>query len=146
MDKLIRKIANISVAVLAVIAAGAGLYVAIKGKEFAKMHQGYLDVSLYITYILLIAILVVLVFFVIVQVFSGKKTMISALLLLAAGAAITLCSHFFASEKLSEVAMRVGVSESVYRWAGTGLIATYIVFGGVILAFLGSLIYIKIKK
>jgi hypothetical protein len=146
MEKLIKRIVNAVVVVLAVIAAVAGLYVAFKGGNFAREHQGTLNISFYISYILFFAILAVLVFFVVLQVFSSRKTIISTLILLVGAVVITLFSYMLAGSELSDVALRVGVSEAVYKWTGTGLIVAYIVFIGVIAAFLGSLIYVKIKK
>jgi len=147
MDKLIKRTVNITVLVLAVIAAVAGLYAALKGGKFLLENPMSINISFYITYILFFAILAMLVFFVVVQVFSNKKTMIATLALLVGAVVITLFSYFvLAGTELSEVAQRVDVSETVYRWAGTGLIVAYIVFFGVIAAFLGSWIYVKIKK
>jgi uncharacterized membrane protein len=147
MDKLIKRIVNIAVIVLAVVAAVAGLYIALKGGKFAKNNPTSLNISFYITYIMFFAILALLAFFVILQVFSSKKTMITTFILLAVGAVITLFSYYaLADAQLSDVALKVGVSETIYRWSSTGLYVSYIVFFGVIAAFLGSLIYINIKK
>jgi hypothetical protein len=145
MDKLVRRIVNIAVIVLAVIATIAGLYVAIKGTDYAK-ESSTLDISFYISYILFFAILAMLVFFVVLQVLSSKKSIISTLVLLGIAAVITLISYALADNQLSDVALRIGVSESVYKWTGAGLNITYIVFFGVIAAFLGSAVYTKIKK
>ena len=146
MDKLIRKIINITVVALAVVATTAGLYIALKGNEFAVEHQTGLNISFYITYILFFAILAMIVFFVIVQVFSNKKSMVQTLILLAICVVITLFSYWIAPKELSDVAMRIGISENIYKWAGAGLNIVYLVFTGVIVAFLGTFIYTKIKK
>ena len=146
MDKIIKRTINIIALTLAIIATVSGLYIALKGKEFAIEHQTGLNISFYITYILLFAILAMLVFFIIVQVFSSKKSMISTLILLAICAVITFFSYIAASDVLSDVAIKIDVSTGIYRWAGTALNISYIVFSGVILAFLGTFIYTKIKK
>ena len=155
MDKLVKRIVNIVVLVLAVIGTVSGLYfalgVASKYPATADLlavgeKSTSLAISFSIMYILFFAILAMVAFFVILQVFSSKKSLIRVLILLAGAAIIALFSYMIAPSDLSDVAMRVGVSESVYRWTGAGLNIMYIVFAGVILTFLGTLVYIKIKK
>ena len=145
MDKLVKRIVNITALTLAVIATLSGLYVATKGADVAKTSVN-LDISFYITYIMLFVILAMLVFFVVMQVVSNKKTMITTLALLVVAAVITLFSYLIASSELSDVAVRIDVSEAMYRLSGTLLNIAYIVFIGVIAAFAGSFIYTKIKK
>jgi cytochrome c biogenesis factor len=145
MDKLVKRIVNATTLALAAVATITGLYVAFKGEDFAR-KSATLDASFYITYILFFVILAMLAFFVIMQVFSSKKTMISTFVLLVIAAIIALFSYIFADKELSKVALDLDISESIYRLAGTLLNFAYIVFFGVILAFLGSFVYTKIKK
>ena len=145
MEKLIKRIVNITTLTLAVIATLSGLYVATKGADAAKTSVN-LDISFYITYIMLFVILAMLAFFVVSQVFASKKTMIRTLILLAFCAVITLFSYLVSSEVLSDTAMKLDISVNIYRWAGTALNISYIALTGVILAFLGTFIYTKIKK
>jgi hypothetical protein len=160
MEKLIKKVANILIIVLSAIALIAGLVAAFKGggksleklllpsnKDLYASLNTTLNISFNITYIFLFAILAMLAFFVIMQVFSTRKTMIRTLILLAVAAVIIVLSYIPASSaELSDVALQLKISEGVYKWAGTALNITYIVFFGVILAFLGSFVYTKIKK
>jgi len=145
MDKLIKRIVNITTLALAVIATIAGLYVAFKGATIGEPSAS-LDISFYITYILLFVILAMLVFFVVMQVASSKKTMVTTLILLGIAAVMTLFSYLFADKELSEVAIRVEETEAMYRMSGTLLNIAYIMFIGVIAAFAGSFVYTKIKK
>ena len=142
MEKLIKKIANGVVIALTAVAVVAGLFVAFKGGEAPKG----LDASFSVIYILTCLAVLLILFFAVMQMVSNKKQFVSALVLLAVCAVIVLVSYFLAPSNLSEVAMKVGVTENIYVWAGTILNIAYIVFGGVILAFLGSFIYVKIKN
>jgi TRAP-type C4-dicarboxylate transport system permease small subunit len=145
MEKLIRRIANIALLVVAGIAVFAVLYAIVKGDKFAETSQS-LDISLYIMYALLVVVLAILTFFVVVQTISSKKTMIQSLVILGVGGIIILFSYLISSSELSDIAMKMEVSEAAYRWTGAGLIMMYILFVGVILAFIGSLLYTKFKK
>ena len=139
MEKLIKRITNGILIALATIAVVAGLMVAFKGGKG-------LDASLWIIYILLCVAILLIVFFAIAQILSSKKQIVSTLIMVGIFAVIVLVAYFIAPSELSEVAMRVGVSEGIYKWAGTALNIAYIAFFGVILAFIGSFVYLKIKK
>jgi len=145
MEKLIRRIASIILLAVAGIGVLAVLYAIVKGDEFAKTAS-CLDISLYIMYALLIIVLAILAFFVVLQISTSKKTAIKSLTILFAGAVIIAISYLISSSQLSDVAMKMEVSEMAYRWTGAGLIMVYILFIGVILTFIGSLLYTKFKK
>lgn len=143
MEKLIKRIANGAIIVLAAVAVIAGLIVAFKGGE----SPNGLDASFYVIYILICIAILLIGLFAVMQGISNKKQMLSTLILLAVCAVIVLVSYFLASSsQMSEVAIKVGVSESVYRWAGTALNIAYITFTGVVIAFVGSLVYVKMKN
>ena len=154
MEKLIKKITNGTVMALAAVAVVAGLMVAFSGIKdpsdlLLPKYSGTntaLGSSFSIIYILMCISIAAIVFFVIIQLLSTKKQMMNALVLLAVCAVIVLVSYFIAPRELSEVAMRIGVSEGIYKWIGAGLNIAYIAFGGVIIAFIGSLVYVKIKN
>jgi TRAP-type C4-dicarboxylate transport system permease small subunit len=142
MEKLVKKITNVAVIVLSAVAVIAGFMVAIKGNGATKG----LDASFSIIYILLCIALLLIVLFAVMQIVSSKKQIVRTLILLAACVVIVLISYFIAPTELSDVAVKVGVSQSIYKWIGTALNVAYIVFAGVVIAFLGSLVYIKIKN
>jgi hypothetical protein len=87
-----------------------------------------------------------IIFFAIFQFLSDKKQITRTLLLLVIAIVIVLIAYFLAPTELSEVALRSEVNESAFRWVGTALNVTYITFFGVILAFLGSIVYVNIKN
>jgi len=140
MEKLIKRITNIAIIIVAGIAVVTGLVVG-----FTK-SQTNLDISMYLTYILLFIGIVLIAAFALIQVASSKKQLISALIMLVIAAAVFLVCYVIAPSELSDVAKRVDVSESVYRWIGAALNFAYIVFGILIVAFLGSFVYMKIKN
>ena len=144
MEKLIKRITNGAVMALAAVAVVAGLVVAFTYKE-GTSPKG-LDVSFVVIYVLLCVSIAAIILFVIMQLLSNKKQLMSALVLLAVCAVIVLVSYFIAPRELSEVAVRIGVSEGIYKWIGAGLNIAYITFAGVIIAFIGSLVYVKIKN
>jgi hypothetical protein len=144
MEKLIKRISNGIIIVLAAVAVIAGLIVAFTFKE-GTMPKG-LDASFVVIYILLCVSIALIVCFAIAQMLSSKKQIVRTLVLLAVCAVIVLVSYFVAPKELSDVAVRIGVSEGVYQWVGAALNIAYIAFFGVVLAFIGSLVYIKIKN
>jgi hypothetical protein len=155
MEKLVKRITNGIILALAAIAVIAGLVVAFSGiskdpsdlllPEFSGVSTA-LGSSFRIIYVLTCVSILLIIFFAITQILSNRKQLVSTLIMLAICAVIVLVSYFVAPKELSEVAMKVGVSVGIYQWAGTILNIAYIVFAGVILAFIGSLIYVKIKN
>lgn len=145
MDKIIKKIITIGVSIVAAVAGLASLYFVII-KDANTKAMGSLDLTFYITYAMIILVIAAIIFFAIFQMFSDKKRIIKTLILLAIAAIIVVVAYFIAPTELSDIALRLEVSESVYKWVGTALNVTYITFCGVIVAFLGSIIYVKIKN
>ena len=145
MEKLIKKSATIGVFILAAIAACASLYFVLF-KDAAIESMGILNITFYITYLMIILSIAAIIFFAIFQILSDKKQITRTLLLLVIAIVIVLIAYFLAPTELSEVALRSEVNESAFRWVGTALNVTYITFFGVILAFLGSIVYVNIKN
>ncbi|MDY0014686.1 MAG: hypothetical protein RBS13_00580 [Bacteroidales bacterium] len=145
MEKLIKKSVTIGVFVLAAIAACASLYFVLF-KDAAIESMGILNITFYITYLMIILSIAAIIFFAIFQILSDKKQMIRTLILLAIATTIVLIAYFIAPTELSDVALRLEVNESAFKWMGTALNVTYITFLGVILAFLGTIVYVNIKK
>lgn len=140
MEKLIRKITNIAIVGLTVVAIAISLILMFSGSPLA------LDISLYLTYFMCLVAIVIILFFVIMQLAANMKQLIRALILGIAIVAVFFVCYLTASTEVSEIGLRVGVSATVYQWIGAMLSFTYIAFLGVILAFIGTLIYVKIKN
>ena len=141
MDKLVKKISNGVLLVLTTIAVVAGLIVAFKDGSSSG-----LDTSFSIIYALLCIAILLILFFAVTQMLSNKKQVIATLIMLAVCAVIILVSYLVSPSELSEVAIKVGVSEGIYKWVGTALNIAYIAFIGLICALIGSIVYIKIKN
>ncbi len=142
MEKSIKRITNIILIVIAAVAIVAGFFVAFKGEE----SQMGMDISMYLTYAMVLVAIVLILVFAFAQIASNKKQLISTLIMLAVVAVIVFVCYLIAPSELSDVAKRVGVSENIYRWVGASINFAYITFAGVIVALLGSMIYMKIKK
>lgn len=145
MDKIIKKIVTIGALALAVVAACASLYFVLF-KDAAVESMGVLNITFYITYFMIILIIAAIIFFAIFQILSDKKQIVRTLVLLAIAVVIVLIAYFLASAELSDVAQRLEVNESAYKWVGTALNVAYITFFGVIASFIGSIIYVNIKR
>ncbi|MGI6292537.1 MAG: hypothetical protein ACOXZH_09005 [Bacteroidales bacterium] len=140
MDTLIKKITNITLIVVSIAATLAALIYNMLDNESA------MNWSFYILYAMIIAVVLVLVFFAIIEVFSSKKQILKTLLLLGIAAVVVIIAYIIAPSDLSDVAIRLEVTSSVYKWIGTSINVVYFVFLGVVAALLGSVIYLKIKK
>lgn len=145
MDKIIKKIVTIGALILAAVAACASLYFVLF-KDAAVESMGVLNITFYITYFMIILIIAAIIFFAIFQILSDKKQIVRTLVLLVIAVVIIIIAYFLASSELSDVAQRLEVNESAYKWVGTALNVTYITFLGVIASFLGSIIYVNIKR
>lgn len=145
MEKSIKRITNSILIALTLIAVVAAIIIPFTGEE-----SGSRDLTMNIgaigMYILGIIAIVLIIVFAVAQIASSKKQLLKTLILLAGVAIIVLISYFIAPSDLSDVAIKIGVSESVYKWVGAGVNVAYVAFIGVVLAFIGSFIYIKIKK
>jgi len=144
MDKLIKKIAYLTVIVFTVIAIAFSLILMFTGSPKVLIFS--LNLSLYFTYFMCLVAIVLIFFLVFGQIASNKKQLIRTLLLGLGVVAIFLVCYWGASSTVSEIGLRIGVSETAYKWVGAMLNFTYITFLGVILAFVGTLIYVKIKN
>ena len=145
MNTLIKKIINIGIGLLAAIAVLSSLYFVII-KDANTEVMGSLNVTFMITYVMRLIALAAIILFAIFQTVSDKKKIVRAVILLAIAAVIILIAYFIAPSTLSDVALRLEVAPTIYKWVGTALNVTYITFFGVIAAFLGSIIYVKIKN
>ena len=140
--KKIRLICNVALLVLGVIAALSCLLFSMGSQE----SQGALNISMTIMYILIGLAIALILFFMISQVIADKKKLISFGLLLAVAVIVIIVSYATASSELSDVAVRLDVSKGIFKWSGALLNMAYILLGGVIVAFFGTLLYAKFKK
>lgn len=133
------------IAILAAIAGLASLYFVII-KDANTEAMGSLNITFIITYIMIILAIAAIILFAVFQIVSNKKQLIRTLIMLLIASTIVLVAYFLASSELSDIALRLEVRPSIYKWVGTALNVTYLTFLGVILAFFGSVIYVKIKN
>ena len=150
MEKTIKRITNIIILALTAIAVIAAVMIpftaASTPEEVSASREMSLNIGAVGMYVLAITALILIVVFALFQVASNGKQLVSTLVLLAIVAVIVLISYFAASAELSEVAMKIGIGEGLYKWIGAGVNVAYIAFMGVILAWIGSFVYVKIKK
>ncbi|NLJ82327.1 MAG: hypothetical protein GX330_04285 [Bacteroidales bacterium] len=140
MDTLIKKITNIALIAIGLLAAASSItYLLVKANVA-------MNLSFYILYAMLAAVIIVLLSFTIFRIFTDKAQIIKTAILLVAFAAVIIIGYIIAPSELSEIATRLEVSTFVFKWVGTAINVVYIIFLGVIAAFIGSLIYIKLKK
>lgn len=140
--KKLRLICNIAILVLGLLAALSCFIFAMGSQE----NQSPLNFSMTIMYILIGLAIALILFFMITQVLSDKKRLISFGLLLVVAIIVILVAYFSASSELSDVATRLDVSKGIFKWSGALLNMAYIMLGGVIVAFFGTLIYAKLKN
>ena len=138
MDKLIKKIANISVLIITIAAISASFIYLFSEKEAA------LNWCFNILYLLVILVVLLLVLFAVIGIFSNKKQLFKTLILLCFCAVLIVIGYFLAPSELSDIALRLEVAPAIYKWVGTAVNVTYFTFLGVILAFISSIIYVKI--
>jgi len=144
MEKLVKKISNIALLAISGIALIMVLYTGINGGKSPIA----MDMSLYLTYALLFIGIILIIGFLFMQLASNKKQLIRTLVMLVGIVVVFFVCYLIASynSELSEVAKRVGVSHSTYNWIGGALLFAYITFGALIVTFLGTYIYVKIKN
>ena len=140
MDKLIKRIANISVLIITIAAISASFIYLFSEKEAA------LNWCFNILYLLVIIVIILLVLFAVIGIFSNKKQLFKTLLLLGCCVVLIVIGYFLAPSELSDIALRLEVAPIVYKWVGTAMNVIYLAFFGVILAFISSIIYVKIKN
>ena len=140
--KKLRTICNIILLVLGLMGGIACLVFAMGDPN----NQGPLDFSFYMLYTLLGLSIAIILFFLVTQVIADKKQLIRFGLLIALAIVIILVAYLPASSELSAKAIQLEVGEGMYKWIGGILNMTYILLGGVIVAFFGTIIYAKLKK
>lgn len=140
--KKLRTICNIILLVLGLLAAGACFIFAMGD----HISQGPLNFSFFMLYVLLGLSIATILFFLITQVIADRKQLIRFGLLIALAVVIILVAYLPASRELSAKAIQLEVSEGMYKWIGGVLNMVYILLGGVIVAFFGTIIYAKLKK
>lgn len=140
MDKLIKKSANIAVLIIAFASSLAALIYNINDSETT------LNWCFYIVYFMVITVFVLLLLFSGIEIFSEKKRIVKTSILFVLCAVIVLLAYFIAPSDISEVGLRLNVSQSVYKWVGAGINVAYISFFGVVATLIGFMIFVKIKN
>jgi RNA polymerase subunit RPABC4/transcription elongation factor Spt4 len=140
--KKIRMITNIVIITLSALGVVAGLMVVMTGgmSEIAK------DMVLSVTSAMAAIAIILILAFTVIQLASNVKQLIKTLIGLAVVVAVFLLCYVIAPTEMSDIAIKIGISESLYRWVGAMLYFGYIIFAGVIIALIGSLVYVKIKN
>lgn len=149
MEKLLNRITTIAAFTIAIIGSIFVFVAAMHGQKYLQagpQNQHSLDIAMYIAYFMVAIIAIALVGFTIMQIVSDKNRIKSTLILLGIAAVVFVVAFLTASGELSEVATRLGTSVGIYKWSGTLLNIAYIMFFGVIAAWIGSVVYTKIKK
>ncbi len=149
MEKLLNRITTIAAFTVAIIASVFVFVAAMHGQKYLEagpQNQHGLDIAMYIAYFMVAIIAIALVGFTIMQIVSDKNRIKSTLILLGIAAVVFVVAFLTASGELSEVAIRLGTTVGIYKWSGTLLNISYIMFFGVIAAWIGSAVYTKIKK
>ena len=140
--KKLRTICNIALLVVGVLAALACLIFAMGDKS----NTGALSFSMTLLYIMIGIAIALILFFLIMQVISDRKKMIRFGLLLLIAVGVVLVAYLAASSQLTEKAIKLEISQGVFKWSGALINMAYILLGGVIVAFFGTIIYSKLKK
>ncbi|MBR4491650.1 MAG: hypothetical protein IKX13_03360 [Bacteroidales bacterium] len=140
--KKVRTICNIALLVVGVLAALACLIFAMGDQK----STGALDFSMTLMYIMIGIAIALILFFLIMQVISDRKKMIRFGLLLLIAVGVVLVAYLAASSQLTEKAIKLEISQGVFKWSGALINMAYILLGGVIVAFFGTIIYSKLKK
>lgn len=140
--KKLRTICSIILLVLGLMAGIACFVFAIGDPA----NQGPLNFSFFMLYVLLGLSIATILFFLVTQVIADRKQLIRFGLLIALAVVIVLVAYLPASSELSAKAIQLEVGKGMYKWIGGVLNMVYILLGGVIAAFFGTIIYSKLKK
>lgn len=140
MDTLIKKITNITLLIVGLLVAALSI------AYLLTETNATLNLSFYLLYGMLAAVIIVLLSFTIFRTFTNKAQIIKTAILLVAFVVVIIVGYIIAPSELSEVAVRLEISTSVFKWIGTAINVVYIAFIGVIVAFIGSFIYTKLKN
>ena len=140
--KKLRTICNIALLVVGVLAAVACLIFAMGDGK----NQGPLNFSMTMLYVLIGVAIALILVFLILQVIADKKQLVRFGLLLLIAVGVVLIAYLTASSQLSEKAALLEISQSVFKWSGALINMAYILLGGVVAAFFGTIIYTKLKN
>ena len=140
--KKLRTVCNIALLVVGLLAAVSCLIFAMGDKG----NTGPLSFSMTLMYILIGVAIALILCFLIMQVASDRKKLIRFGLLLLIAVGVVLIAYLTASSQLSEKAVKLEISQSIFKWSGALINLAYILVGGVIVAFFGTIIYSKLKK
>ena len=140
--KKLRTVCNIAMLVVGLLAAVSCLIFAMGDKG----NTGPLSFSMTLMYILIGVAIALILCFLIMQVASDRKKLIRFGLLLLIAVGVVLIAYLTASSQLSEKAVKLEISQSIFKWSGALINMAYILLGGVIVAFFGTIIYSKLKK
>ena len=100
----------------------------------------YIDMMMYLTYLVLVVSVGITLVFSIKNIFSDKNKMKYMLKYIIGFAVVFILSYVFASSEMADVG-DIKVTESTSKWVGTGLYAFYILGVGTIL----SIVYSGVK-
>lgn len=140
--KKLRGICNLILLILG-LAAGCSCLIFAMGDAGNRSLLGF---SMNIMYIMVALAIGLILLFTVLQIVSDQKKIISFGILAAVAVIVVLVSYFTAGSALSDVAIRLEVSKSVFKWSGALLNMAYIMLGAVIVAFITTLIYSKLKN
>ena len=148
MEKLIRKITNIAVIALAGTTGLLGMLVVFTGGnlEVGKPTPISMDATFYLTYVMFFIGAALIIGFGLLQIISSKKQIIMTFALIVAAVVIFAVCYWIAPSELSEVAMKMGISEGEYKLVGAMLNFVYAMVIGLASTFVGMLVYSKIKN
>jgi len=147
MEKLIRKITN---SIIIAIAGGAGLcglYVVFACGDIRRGDPTPLsmDMAFFLTYVLIFTGAALVLVFGIMQIVASKRRIIGTLIIAVIAVLTFLICYWVAPTEMSEVAIRMDMTESTYKWVGASLNLAYVMVAALVLTFIGMQIYIKIK-
>jgi hypothetical protein len=148
MEKLIRRITNIAVIALTGVTGVFGLYVMFNGDKFQVGGENpmAMDIAFYLMYLMFFIGVALILVFGLMQIISSKKLIIMAMALIVAAVAVFGVCYWLAPNELSEVAMRMGITEGAYKLVGAMLNFVYAMVIALGSTFLGMLVYTKIKN
>lgn len=99
------------------------------------------DYALVWAYILFIVAAIAAIVFPFINIFSDVKALLRMLAILGGAAVLIIIAYLLASDQTIEIVGYTGTENSnpsILRWVGTGLIATYFMFGFAVISILYS--------
>jgi NADH:ubiquinone oxidoreductase subunit 6 (subunit J) len=109
-------------------------------------HTTGLDISLYLTYFLLVVSIAALLFFLGWGIKANIKKSKGLLIGISVLIFCVLVGYLTASSELSSIAVRLRETSNSVRWIGAGLFTFYCVFFGTVAAIVFTLIYSAFKN